>query len=442
MSRANMTGKVALVTGGASGIGWATAKRLAASDAVVMIADRDGKKAAARALELGEAHAAITADISRPSSVAAMMDACISRFGRIDILVNNAGRTDDRGLPLLEHDTESFDALVSVNLGGVIEATRSAAKLMQKNGGSIVNVASGAAFRALALRGSYSATKAGVVGLTTAFAAQDPHRNVRVNAVAPGFIRTELVDTLIAAKRLDVAEVATRIPLGRIGQPEEMADVICFLASPASSGVSGAVLSADGGTNVYAGGKLPPSRQKENGGHPQHKHATQGVYVVLGDAVAQTCEALMRADDLNIVHMPSPMAEDPDAFYERLSAIACQHGGLHGFIDAADVPAATTTARQLSRRFLIAQAAGKVLCAQGFGAYACLLRRDGFRDPVESAVACESTGMLIKTLACEWAPSGVRANAVTSTVSSGATELLTFLVSQHSSYVTGSVVEL
>ncbi|HWK66873.1 MAG TPA: SDR family NAD(P)-dependent oxidoreductase [Rhizobiaceae bacterium] len=212
MLRADVTGKVAIVTGGAAGIGWATARLLAERGARVLLADLDGARAVERAQSLGTEHAAVGVDISVPASVTSMFAACRDAFGKIDILVNNAGRTDQRGLPLLEHDCASFEALLAINLAGTAEAGRQALQAMAKSGGAIVNVASGAAVRALPLRGSYSASKAGVLGLTRALAGQ---QQVRVNCVAPGFVHTELVAALIQAGRLDPADAAAKIPLGR-----------------------------------------------------------------------------------------------------------------------------------------------------------------------------------------------------------------------------------
>lgn len=432
--RSDLTGKVALVTGGASGIGWATARRLRDLGATVMIADRDGDRAHARAGELGSDHAAIAIDIARPSGVAAMFDAATIRFGRIDILVNNAGRTDDRGLPLIEHDAASFEAVMSVNLGGTVEATRTAAELMRKHGGSIVNVASGAAFRALPLRGSYSTSKAGVVSLTQALADQLPQPGVRVNAVAPGFVRTELVDGLVAAGRLDLEEAAAKIPLGRVGEPEEIAAAICYLASPAANGIHGAVLPVDGGSSAFGASRATARHVPEQ--------EPGGVIAVMGNGLAETCVALLMADGMEAVHLPTDMSANPEALGERLAALAARHRGLRGFIDAVDYRAAASPMQQVSQRFLSAQAVGRVLCPQGFGAYACMSMRDGFRDPVDSRIACDATAMLVRTLACEWAPHGVRANALTAAAHAGSTEMLIFLVSDDASFVVGSVVDI
>lgn len=437
MRRWDVSGKVALVTGGASGIGWATARLLASRGARVMIADLDGARAQARAVELGTDHIAVAADMADPANVTAMFDACLARFGGLDILVNNAGRTDDRGKPLLDHDAASFDALMSVNLAGTLEAGRTAARIMAERGGVVVNVASGAAFRALPLRGSYSASKAGVIALTRALAHSNASSGVRFNAVAPGFVRTELVDRLIEAGRLNPAEAAARIPLGRIGRPQEIAEAICFLASDAAWGVNGAVLVADGGSQAFGGSRPPVEAASAD-----FTHSASGMVAVLGGEVAEACAALLCTVEHPALHLPMRDGCDPDGLSRSLHDIAAASGGLLAVIDTSEPRSGAGAAQAVTDRFLAAKAVGGVLCAQRHGAYACLIRRDRFGDEIDREVACEGIGMLVKTLACEWAAAGVRANAVTSRSHAGATEMLNFLVSPQASFVTGSVVEI
>ncbi|MEO3385039.1 glucose 1-dehydrogenase [Mesorhizobium sp. CAU 1741] len=436
MTRINFDGKVALVTGGASGIGWATAQMLCDHGARVMIADRDGDRARQRAAELGTGHSAVAADVSSKTDVAAMLDACVMHFGRLDVLVNNAGRTDSRGLPLNEHDASSFEAVMSVNLEGTMQATRIAAELMRERGGAIVNVASGAAFRAIPMRGSYSASKAGVVGFTKSFAAQRLPVNVRVNAVAPGFVRTELVDGLVAEGRLDLAEAAAKIPLGRVGEPAEIAAAICYLASPAATDVRGAVLSVDGASSAFGASRLAPAARIPRAA------SESGVIAVLGDETAQACIDLIRADGHSTCHVPSGLADDPGLLTERLAALASRYGCVSGFIDASDLPSGLAIGQQLTRQFLSATAVGRVLCQQGWGAYAALARRAASFDPVDGDVGCETIAMLVKTMACEWAPFGVRANAVIAGGNAGSAGLLAFLVSHRASFVAGSIVDI
>jgi NAD(P)-dependent dehydrogenase (short-subunit alcohol dehydrogenase family) len=166
-----MSARTVLVTGGATGIGWATARRFAAAGDRVFIADIDGERAAARAGELGAGHAAFRADVSVKSDVDAMLAACVKQFGRIDVLVNNAGRIDTSGTGVVDQPTEAFRALLALNLEGTYHAAIGAAALMQaQGGGAIVNVASGAALRAIPLRNAYSASKAGVVAITRTLA--------------------------------------------------------------------------------------------------------------------------------------------------------------------------------------------------------------------------------------------------------------------------------
>jgi NAD(P)-dependent dehydrogenase (short-subunit alcohol dehydrogenase family) len=434
MLRADVTGKVAIVTGGAAGIGWATARLLAERGARVLIADLDGARAAERAHALGGEHAAVGVDMSVPASVASMFAVCREAFGKLDILVNNAGRTDQRGLPLLEHDPASFEALLAVNLAGTAEAAKHALQAMSKSGGAIVNVASGAAFRALPLRGSYSASKAGVLGLTRALSGQP---QVRVNCVAPGFVHTELVAALIEAGRLDPAEAAAKIPLGRIGRPEEIAEAIGFLASPAAAHVTGTTLVVDGGSNAFGGSK-PPEKAEATTKYPP----ASGAIVVIGDHLAETCVALLRGEFDNVVRLPGNAVADEAVLQEALKAHAARHGRIAAVIDTGGGAPANGLMTALGERFRIGHAVGRVLCDQMSGSFVSFVDRNAISAPLEKPAYTETAGMLCKTLACEWASAGVRANAVVGQAGPASTEMMCFLASPYASYVTGSVVEL
>lgn len=163
----DFSGRAVLITGGAAGIGWATAQRFAAAGARVLIADIDAERAARRAVELGEAHGSFGVDLAEDHQVVAMVEHSVRHFGRLDILINNAGRTDPDGLSAVDQPVAAFEHLLAVNLRGSLLAAEAAASVMRTSGGgSIVNVASGAALRPVPFRNGYSATKAGVLAMT------------------------------------------------------------------------------------------------------------------------------------------------------------------------------------------------------------------------------------------------------------------------------------
>lgn len=241
----DLTGHVALVTGGASGIGAACVRELASLGARVVVADLCTDAARATAGEIGERAHAVTADVTDAASVAAMVHDTVARFGRLDIAVNNAGI----GLPVKaavgETRWEEWRQVLDINLDGVFLCMRAELAVMAEAGsGSVVNVAS--VMGAVAAPGAspYVASKHAVAGLTKAAALDYAARGVRVNAVAPGF-----VDTPMLAGRSDayLAGVAAAHPVGRLGRVDEIAAVIAFVASPAASFVTGAYIPVDGG---------------------------------------------------------------------------------------------------------------------------------------------------------------------------------------------------
>ena len=247
---------VAIVTGAADGIGWATAQRLAAGGATVVIADLREAPAQERAVSLGDAHIGLACDVTSEDSVVAMVDEVRRRLGRIDVLVNNAGIGDQAGATL-DQRVDAFDRVLGVHLRGTFLASREVARVMLEQGtGAIVNIASIAAVAGIPMRNAYGAAKAGIAAMTRSMACEWAGRGVRVNAVAPGYIRTALVDELERKGVLNTAAIKDRTPMGRMGTPAEIAEVIAFLASPAASFVTGAVLHADGGWLAH-GGTIP-----------------------------------------------------------------------------------------------------------------------------------------------------------------------------------------
>ncbi|MBR9838767.1 MAG: SDR family oxidoreductase [Rhodobacteraceae bacterium] len=250
-----LAGKIAVVTGSASGIGHETAKLFAAEGAHVVVADRDADAAAKVALELaadGAGAEAVAVDVSQEDQVKALLDGVKSRHGRLDILVNNAGY----GFAGTVADTsvEDWDALFAVNVRGVFLGCKHAVPIFAAQGGGIiVNTASGGAIVGIANRAAYTASKGAVAALTRAMAIDHADDMIRVNCVAPGTIETPYF-TEIFAKSPDAAELRKgledRQVMGRLGRPEEIARAILFLASDDATFCTGSTLVVDGGWTI------------------------------------------------------------------------------------------------------------------------------------------------------------------------------------------------
>ena len=236
--------KIAVITGGGRGIGKATAQLFTNEGATVVIAEFDEVSGQSTANELG-AHF-IKTDISNEESVNALFNFVSSEFGQLDILVNNAGILADSTLKKL--DPDSFDAVINVNLRGVYLCGRAAADIMIEQGsGVILNASSVVAHHGNFGQTNYVASKAGVIGITKVWARELGKDGIRVNAVAPGFIQTNMTAGM---PEKVVNMMGEKVPLKRWGQPEDVANAYIFLASDEASYITGAVLNVDGGVVV------------------------------------------------------------------------------------------------------------------------------------------------------------------------------------------------
>jgi len=243
----NFAGKTAVVTGGSRGLGRAVCLELAKGGANVVFCyagnEAAAKETTAACEALGAKALAVRCDVAKADEVKALMDAAVKEFGRIDILVNNAGITRDGLLMMMKE--EDFDAVIAANLKGTFLCMKAVSRIMMKQRyGRIVNLSSVVGLRGNAGQVNYAASKAGVVGMTKSLAKELASRGVTVNAVAPGFIATDMT-----AAMTDAAKEATlaSIPLQRLGAPEDVAHAVAFLASDEAAYVTGQVLCVDGG---------------------------------------------------------------------------------------------------------------------------------------------------------------------------------------------------
>jgi len=246
-----LDGKVALVTGGGSGIGKASALALAREGAKVVVCDIsvEGGQATVGAIEGAGGHAIfVKADVSRRTDVEALISKTIEVYGQLDCAFNNAGIEGQVGVPISDSSEDEWDQVVDINLKGVWLCMKYELAQMEKQGhGAIVNTASIAGLVGGSFGAAYYASKHGVVGLTKAGAIEYGKSNIRVNAVCPGVIRTEMAERLLKDNQ-SVEEAITALhPLGRLGTSAEVADTVVWLCSDASSFVTGQAIAVDGG---------------------------------------------------------------------------------------------------------------------------------------------------------------------------------------------------
>jgi len=245
--------KLAIVTGAAEGIGWATAQALAVAGWQVALLDLNGDLAQARAQSLGDQHSGWPCDVTDAEKVQQCVSDVRHKHGGIHALVNNAGIADQTA-PTLQQDIAAFDRVLSVHLRGTFLMSQHVIACMDEQvrdpkgvRGAIVNIGSIASVGGIPGRNAYCAAKAGVLGMTRALASEWARRGIRVNAVAPGYVKTALVEKLASQGAIDGSAIARRTPMGRMALTSEVADAIAFLVSQQASYITGAVVPVDGG---------------------------------------------------------------------------------------------------------------------------------------------------------------------------------------------------
>jgi len=241
-----LTGRTAVITGGAQGIGLAIARRFAVHGARIVIGDLDETKAKEAAASLSADGIGVGCDVASAADVAALLDAATAAFQTVNVMVNNAGITRDATMRKMTE--QQFDDVITVHLRGCWNGTRQAAAIMRENGGgSIINMSSISGKVGLVGQTNYSAAKAGIVGMTKAAAKELAHLGVRVNAIQPGLIRSAMTEAM--PQHIWDQKLA-EVPMGRAGEPAEVAKVALFLASDLSSYMTGTVLEVTGGRHV------------------------------------------------------------------------------------------------------------------------------------------------------------------------------------------------
>lgn len=241
-----LEGLVALVTGSGRGLGRAIAMAYAREGASVVLSARSEAEVGQVAMEIGDRALAVAADVRDQAAAARLIEAAALRFGRLDILVNNAGTT--AVVPTEDLLLEDWRRVIDTNLTGAFLLSQAAGRVMLSQGsGRIINICSVTSFAALPMRAAYGASKGGLMAFTQALAVEWGPRGLRVNAIAPGFIRTSLQDDLVRRGLFPAERIAKRTPVRRLGRPEDVAAAAVFLASDEADFVNGETFVVDGG---------------------------------------------------------------------------------------------------------------------------------------------------------------------------------------------------
>ncbi len=250
MSHQRFTGKVAFVTGAASGIGRATAVAFAAEGARVAILDRTEEALADTAeavRQVGGEVLVLACDVSDPDQVEASVGRVVETFGRLDIAFNNAG-VENKAAPVHEIALDEWDRILDINLRGTFVCMKhELAQMVRQGGGVVVNTSSGAGVRGVAGGASYTASKHAIIGLTKAAALDYAKQNIRVNAILPGNIETPMMDRFTGG---DIQKAIDLEPVGRLGKPEEIADAVLWMSADLGAFVTGAAIAVDGGWSL------------------------------------------------------------------------------------------------------------------------------------------------------------------------------------------------
>lgn len=366
-----------LITGAASGIGLAAARCFAAEGWRCELVDRDGAALQALHTQLPGDHHWHCVDLTVPAQIRhlGLSAQAAATAPLIDAVINNAGMSDPSGIPLVEQTPQQQATLRALNLDAPAAVVEALAPRLAP-GARIVNVASGAGLRAIPLRGYYSSTKAGLIAQSKALAAARP--DLVVTVLCPGFVRTDLVDALIAAQRLDPRQAVAKTPLGRMAEPTEMARMLFFLASRDAVVIRGGVVSLCGGSSVYGG----------SGAHAVARRQPLPLDTRLSMRVV--------GDAQHAWHSAEHLPDASHAYPAVVDASTLDAGGTGGLIDA--VHAATI-------RFAQSHATDASLTL--------LLPADDARSaPWQSAGTAAAARMLVSTLACELAARALRVNAI------------------------------
>ena len=241
--------KIAIVTGGTSGLGYATARKFCGEGYRCYVVGRNEEKTRRSCTELGPNAHPVILDLTRLDQIPAAIQAIASEAGRIDVLVNNAGINMKKGM--LEVTDDEFQAIIHTNLQSVFSMSREVGRVMQgQGGGTIIHISSMAAQYGLPYVIAYSASKTAVEGMTRAMAVELAPMKIRVNCVAPGFIKTPMTARALDSDPDRKSRVFARTPMGEMGMPEDIADAVYFLASDQARFITGAVLPVDGGNSI------------------------------------------------------------------------------------------------------------------------------------------------------------------------------------------------